>query len=152
MRVVAIRALVAERQRPVRGLEPADRLLEIRVAREAVVGDGLAQRMREVGIRVSLGAERAQIVRLLMGGGLKLVLIGVILGMGASLLAAPILASLLFGIRPLDIVAFTAMPASVRANVSTSTVSPYGTSSVRKSISFSRISSPARNASLRSDS
>ena len=66
--------------------------------------------MREVGIRVSLGAERAHIVRMLMSGGLKLVLIGAVLGLGAALLVAPVLASLLFGIRPMDVVAFTAMP------------------------------------------
>ncbi len=45
-----------------------------------------------------------------MGGGLKLVLIGGAIGLGAAMLVAPVLGSLLFGIRPMDVVAFTTMP------------------------------------------
>jgi putative ABC transport system permease protein len=75
-----------------------------------IVSYSVSQRFREVGIRMSLGADASKIVRMLMAGGLKLVALGAVIGLGASLVAAPVLAGLLFGVRPLDAVAFTVMP------------------------------------------
>jgi putative ABC transport system permease protein len=75
-----------------------------------IVSYSVSQRFREVGIRMSLGADASKIVRMLMAGGLRLVALGAVLGIGASLAAAPTLASLLFGVHPTDVVAFTAMP------------------------------------------
>jgi predicted permease len=75
-----------------------------------IVSYSVSQRSREVGIRMSLGAEGANVVRMLMGSGLKLVGLGAALGVAASLALAPALASLLFGIQPTDAGSFIVMP------------------------------------------
>jgi predicted permease len=74
------------------------------------VSYSVAQRTREVGIRLSLGADRSAVIRLLLMGGLRLVLIGVAAGLAASLLLASLLQSLLFGIHAIDPVTFVAVP------------------------------------------
>ncbi|MGH9321660.1 MAG: ABC transporter permease [Vicinamibacteria bacterium] len=75
-----------------------------------IVSYSVAQRSREVGIRMSLGADGRSIVGMMMGSGLKLVGLGAGLGLALSLLLTPALANLLFGVEPRDAVAFTAMP------------------------------------------
>ena len=75
-----------------------------------VVSYAVAQRSREVGIRIALGADGPRVVKMLMGDGMKLVAIGALTGLAVSLLLAPALASLLFGVKPVDAVAFTVMP------------------------------------------
>ena len=75
-----------------------------------IVSYAVAQRSREVGIRISLGADGRNVVKMLMGGGLKLVAIGGLFGLVLSLLLAPLIGSLLFGVQPMDVVAFTVMP------------------------------------------
>jgi predicted permease len=74
------------------------------------VSYSVAQRTREVGIRLSLGASRSDVVRLLLAGGLRLVVIGAALGLVAALLLARLLQGLLFGIRAIDPVTFLAVP------------------------------------------
>jgi ABC-type antimicrobial peptide transport system permease subunit len=59
---------------------------------------------------MSLGADAASVIRMMMGGGLKLVAVGATLGVAGSLLVAPALSGVLFGVEATDIVAFTAMP------------------------------------------
>ena len=60
------------------------------------------QRQREIGIRMALGAQAADILRLIAGGGMQLVLLGAGVGLLASLAATRALGSLLFGVRPND--------------------------------------------------
>lgn len=74
------------------------------------VSYAVAQRTREVGIRLSLGADRGAVVRLLLWGGLRLVLIGAAAGLALSLALAQLLQGLLFGIRALDPATFAAVP------------------------------------------
>ncbi len=74
------------------------------------VSYAVAQRVREVGIRLSLGADVSQVVRLLTVGGLRLVGIGVGIGMVLSLAVTRLLSGLLFGIGTLDPVTFLAVP------------------------------------------
>lgn len=74
------------------------------------VSYSVAQRTREVGIRLSLGASRSDVVRLLLAGGLRLVVIGAALGLVAALLLARLLQGLLFGIRAIDPVTFVVVP------------------------------------------
>ena len=75
-----------------------------------VVSYAVAQRTREVGIRMSLGANAGSVVGMLMSSGLRLVAVGAVVGVAISLLLAPAIASLLFGVEPVDVVAFTSMP------------------------------------------
>ncbi len=66
------------------------------------VSYAVAQRSREVGIRLSLGAGPDSVVRLLMWGGLRLVLAGAAVGVVAAVVVGRLLESLLFGIRGYD--------------------------------------------------
>jgi putative ABC transport system permease protein len=62
----------------------------------------VAQRTREIGIRIALGATRAQLLRLIVSRGLMLTLAGSAIGIAGALALAPVLRSLLFDITPTD--------------------------------------------------
>ena len=62
----------------------------------------VAQRRPEIGVRVALGARRVDVLGLIMSEAGRLVLFGVVAGLGLSLLAGRSVASLLFGIKPND--------------------------------------------------
>jgi putative ABC transport system permease protein len=70
----------------------------------------VAQRTREVGIRLALGADTRAMVRLLMGGGLRLVVWGSAVGLVIALILARLVSRLLFGVPALDPVTFVAVP------------------------------------------
>jgi predicted permease len=70
----------------------------------------VAQRRREIGIRLALGAQRAQVRRLVVGEGLRLAVIGGIAGLAAGLGLARYLGSFLFQVSPRDPLAFIAAP------------------------------------------
>lgn len=65
-------------------------------------------RKQEMGIRVALGARPADILRLVVGQGMRMTLIGVALGVAVSLALTRLLASLLFGVRVTDPLVFGA--------------------------------------------
>jgi predicted permease len=71
-----------------------------------MVGYCVAWRTREIGIRVALGAERAQVVRLVLGEGVRPVLAGIATGLALSAAVSRVLAAMLFGLSPLDAVSF----------------------------------------------
>jgi predicted permease len=75
-----------------------------------IVSYSVSQRSREVGIRMSLGADGGSVVGMLMGSGLKLAGVGAAVGILASVAASPALANLLFGIQTTDVVSFVGMP------------------------------------------
>jgi putative ABC transport system permease protein len=75
------------------------------------VNYAVAQRTREVGIRLSLGAGPGAVVRLLLWSGLRLVLAGAAAGLAAALLLARLLQGLLFGVGALDPLTFALVPA-----------------------------------------
>jgi len=60
----------------------------------------VVRRTREIGIRVALGAQRRDVIKLIMTRGLILVGIGVIVGLGASFALSRVLETLLFGVKP----------------------------------------------------
>jgi predicted permease len=62
----------------------------------------LAQRTREIGIRIALGAQRAQVKRLMLGHVLALVGVGVVLGLVGAVALTRLMESLLFGVTALD--------------------------------------------------
>jgi predicted permease len=67
-----------------------------------LIAFSVAQRAREIGIRVALGASRAEVFRMILGDGLRLTLIGGIVGLVVILGLTRFLRSLLFEIQPLD--------------------------------------------------
>jgi putative ABC transport system permease protein len=75
-----------------------------------IVSYSVSRRTREVGIRISLGADRARVVRTLMGNGLKLVILGSVIGLAIALLAANVLTSLLFNVSATDPMTFLLVP------------------------------------------
>ena len=75
-----------------------------------VVAYGVRQRTRELGIRAALGADAAQIARLVVGSGLRYAIVGVALGIPAALAASRLMRGLVFGIAPTDPLSFAAVP------------------------------------------
>ncbi|HLM55649.1 MAG TPA: ABC transporter permease [Pyrinomonadaceae bacterium] len=67
-----------------------------------VMSYSIAQRTREIGIRMALGAQKRDVLRLAVGQGLKLVLVGVAVGLVASLVLTRVMTSLLFGVGAND--------------------------------------------------
>jgi putative ABC transport system permease protein len=67
-----------------------------------VIAFGVTQRTREIGVRVALGAERRDVLRLVMKRGLLLTASGLSIGIAAALALGRIVASLLYGISPSD--------------------------------------------------
>jgi predicted permease len=74
-----------------------------------MISYGVAQRTREIGIRVTLGAQRSDILRLMLRQGFLAVLVGTALGVIAGLGLARLLSSLLFGVKPGDVTTFAAV-------------------------------------------
>jgi predicted permease len=70
----------------------------------------VAQRRREIGLRVALGASRGTLARDIVGRGLRLTVIGIALGLAGSLLLGRFVESMLFGVQSRDPVAFIAAP------------------------------------------
>jgi ABC-type antimicrobial peptide transport system permease subunit len=62
----------------------------------------VTERRREIGIRMALGADRSSVLRMVLSQGLRLTLIGVVIGLAAAFGMNRVLASLLFGVKPTD--------------------------------------------------
>ena len=62
----------------------------------------VSRRSRELGIRMALGAQRRDLMRLVVRQGLLLAFVGAIIGIGASIAATRFMASMLYGVRPND--------------------------------------------------
>jgi predicted permease len=74
-----------------------------------VIAYSVTQRTREIGVRVALGADARSVRRLVVGGGLKLTTLGIVLGIIAAAASTRVLASLLYGVSPVDPVSFGAI-------------------------------------------
>jgi putative ABC transport system permease protein len=68
-----------------------------------VIAYAVSQRTREIGIRMALGAQKSQILALVMNRGVRITLLGLALGLGGSLVLSRALASILFDVRPTDV-------------------------------------------------
>jgi ABC-type antimicrobial peptide transport system permease subunit len=71
-----------------------------------VMAHTVGQRQREIGLRLALGADRTAVLRLVLTEAAALVAIGVAIGLACSAMASRGLASLLFGLSPIDPAAF----------------------------------------------
>jgi putative ABC transport system permease protein len=134
--VPAVRSVVQklDRDLPVVGLRTIDDIAADSVARPrfravligvfAALALGLAligiygvmaytvgQRTREFGIRMALGAQMPDVLRLVIGDGLRIALLGVALGLCASAALTRYLRSMLWGVQPLDALTFIVVPA-----------------------------------------
>jgi putative ABC transport system permease protein len=76
-----------------------------------VVSYGVSQRARELGIRAALGARRADLVCLVLREGLSVTFAGIALGVLGAAFVTRLMQELLFGVTPLDPIAFAAAPA-----------------------------------------
>jgi ABC-type antimicrobial peptide transport system permease subunit len=67
-----------------------------------VLAGSVVERWREIGVRSALGASRGDIMGLVLRQGLRLTTLGVVVGIGAALLATRLLAAMLFGVSHVD--------------------------------------------------
>lgn len=67
-----------------------------------VIAQSVVQRTQEIGIRMAIGAQRRDVLRLIISAGLRLVSVGVVLGLSAAFALSRVLESLLFGVTPHD--------------------------------------------------
>jgi predicted permease len=73
----------------------------------------VTQRMSEIGIRMALGAQRSEILRLVLFDGMRPVIFGLILGLLGGAVAGELIQSILYGTRPLDPIVFAGMVVSL---------------------------------------
>ena len=76
-----------------------------------VVAFSVTRRTQEIGIRMSLGAQRGNILRLVVGEGARMAAFGLVIGIGASLAITRLMSSLLFGVSATDPLTFVAVAA-----------------------------------------
>jgi putative ABC transport system permease protein len=130
--VAAVRAKIAEidPNLPVTGISSMEDVLSASVAQPRIIMEfagvfagfalllsaigiygvmaySVSARKQEMGIRMSMGAESRDILKLVVGQGMRLTLLGAVIGVAASLALTRLLASLLFGIRTADPLVFT---------------------------------------------
>ena len=85
-------------------------LLLASVGLHGVMSYSVSRRTREIGIRMALGAQTGGVQRLIIRQGMVLALIAMVLGMAGALAVAKLFAAFLYGVRPYDLVTFTAVP------------------------------------------
>ena len=76
-----------------------------------VLSYSVSQRTQEIGVRVALGANRSDVLRLIVGQGLLLAGIGVAVGLGLAAFGTPLARSLLYDVSPFDPFSFSAVSA-----------------------------------------
>ena len=74
-----------------------------------VLAYSVSQRTQEIGVRVTLGAGRSDVFRLIVGQGLRLTAIGIVIGLALAAFGTPLTRSLLYNVSPFDPVSFIAV-------------------------------------------
>ena len=82
----------------------------------SVLSYSTAQRTREIGVRMALGAERGSVLRLVVGGGVGLAGLGLAIGIAAALLLTRLMTDLLYGVRATDPLTFVGVSAVLGAS------------------------------------
>ena len=83
----------------------------------ALVAGVVAERTREIGVRIALGATRASVLRLVVGRAGRLGAIGLVMGIAGAAAVARLLGGLLYGLSPHDPLTFTVVPLALAAVV-----------------------------------
>jgi predicted permease len=78
-----------------------------------VLSYAVGRRVREIGIRVALGASRGEVLRLVVGQGMRLAAVGMALGIAAAVAVARLLSSLFYGVGRADIAVFAVVVAAL---------------------------------------
>ena len=73
----------------------------------AVIAYSVVNRTHEIGVRMALGAERADVLRMILGFGMRMTLAGILIGLAATIACSRLLASLLFQVHAIDPPVFT---------------------------------------------
>jgi putative ABC transport system permease protein len=89
-----------------------------------VIAYQTSQRSREIGIRVALGAARGRVLRLVLRDGVRVGLTGLVIGIPLAMLATRGIASMLFGVGPWSLAAFSATSALLLSAVLAATLIP----------------------------
>jgi putative ABC transport system permease protein len=137
----AVRSELAaiDRAQPVYAIEPMEKLLQGSVAQRrfimlllgslaaialtlamvgvyGVISFSVSERTQEIGLRMALGARAMDVLRMVLGQGMRVALVGILIGLGAAWFLTRLLTSLLFEVSPTDASTF-AIVASVLAAV-----------------------------------
>ncbi|HEX7241058.1 MAG TPA: ADOP family duplicated permease, partial [Longimicrobiaceae bacterium] len=85
-------------------------LLLAAVGLYGILAHGVAQRRREIGVRIALGARAGDVLRMVVRSGLALTAVGIAVGLAAALALTRLLSGMLYGVTATDPVTFAAVP------------------------------------------
>jgi predicted lysophospholipase L1 biosynthesis ABC-type transport system permease subunit len=80
-----------------------------------VIAYSVSQRTREIGVRMALGADRANVMRLVLRDGVRIIAIGLAIGLALSAAAARAMTPFLFGVSATDALVFAIVPVALGA-------------------------------------
>ncbi|HEY7544605.1 MAG TPA: FtsX-like permease family protein, partial [Blastocatellia bacterium] len=89
-----------------------------------VMSYSVSQRTHEIGIRMALGADQGDVMRLVVGRGMFLAIIGVAVGLAGAFAATRLMESLLFGVTATDTITFVVIPFALAAVASVASYLP----------------------------
>ena len=95
------------------GIFAAVALLLAVVGVYGVMSYAVTRRTQEIGVRMALGANRSQVLLLIVGQGLPLILTGILVGLAVSFGLTRLIATLLYGVTPTDAITFATVTAAL---------------------------------------